>query len=314
MKKTAKNSYRAMSIRNFIYAGVAFFVASLAACTQDEDTAPTLKGQEVSATFSVGGIQTRVSTFGRGDRWENNDELKVRIFTDYDPGSTAILTFNGETKAWSRSRSFRWLDEIDKHSILAVYPSSDDYDPFHLVYELPPNQSSPENLKSADLINGYWYDNPNNYVTIPMKHRMSLVTVKYHVGTADYPNLDINSLQICSPCSGASFLDFPYDNNEWKMDTSYYKETKLVDACKTEDGEEKSFSAIIVPGTIGTDTEFLKFSIGEKNFVSKLKLQTDFEEGRRYVYELKVGKDKVELTQVSVDNFTGGWTTEEELK
>ena len=146
-----------------------------------------------------------------------------------------------------------------------------------------------------------------------MQHRMSLVTIMYHVGTADYPNLDINSLQICSPCSGASFPDFPYDNNEWKMDTSNYQEAKLVDACKTEDGEVKTFSAIIVPGTVGKDKEFLKFSIGEKNFVSKLKSQTDFEEGKRYTYKLDVGKDKVKLTQISVDNMTG-WTNEEELK
>ena len=313
MKKLNNNSYNTMSIRKIIYTAMALVSMGFTACTQNEDMAPTLKGQEINATFSVGGMQTRVNTLGYGDNWEDKDELKVRIFTDYDPGSTAVLSFNGETNEWSRSGSFRWLDEVDKHTILAVYPSSDDYDPFHLVYRLPTNQSSPEDLKSADLINGHWYGSPYDYVTIPMKHRMSLVTIMYHVGTADYLNLDINSLKICSPCSGASFPNLPYDNYEWKMDTSNYKETKLVDACKAEDGEEKFFSAIIVPGTIGKDQKFLKFSIDEKNFVSKLKLQTDFEEGKRYTYELNVGKDKVELTQISVDDLAG-WTNEEELK
>lgn len=169
-------------------------------------------------------------------------------------------------------------------------------------------------MKSADLINGHWYGSPYGYVTIPMKHRMSLVTIMYHVGTADYPNLDISSLKICSPCSGAYFV-LPDDKNGWKMDTSNYQEAKLVDACKTEDGEVKTFSAIIVPGTVGTDKEFLKFSIGEKNFVSKLKSQTDFEEGKRYTYKLDVGKDKVKLTRISVDDLKG-WDSnnEEELK
>ena len=97
------------------------------------------------------------------------------------------------------------------------------------------------------------------------------------------------------------------------MDTSNYQEAKLVDACKTEDGEVKTFSAIIVPGTVGTDKEFLKFSIGEKNFVSKLKSQTDFEEGKRYTYKLDVGKDIVKLTQISVDDLKG-WTNEDDLK
>ena len=296
------------------YAVMGLMAMGFTACTQNEDMTPTLKGQEINATFSVGGMQTRVNTLGHGDNWEDKDKLKVSIFTDHDHGSTTVLSFNGETNEWSRNRNFRWLDEVDKHFILAVYPSSDDYVPYHLVYELPTNQSSPKDLKSADLINGFRYDRPDldNIIKINMKHRMSLVTIMYHIGTADYPNLDISSLKICSPCSGASFK-LPDDKNEWKMDTSNYQEAKLVDACKTEDGEEKFFSAIIVPGTVGTDKEFLKFSIGEKNFVSKLKSQTEFEEGKRYIYKLDVGKDKVKLTRISIDNMTG-WTNEEELK
>ena len=295
------------------YAVMGLMAMGFTACTQNEDMAPTLKGQEINATFSVGGMQTRVNTLGDGESWEDKDKLKVRIFTDFDPGSMAVLSFNSATNEWSRSGSFCWLDKIEKHSILAVYPY--DYDPFHLVYKLPTNQSSPNDLKFADLIIGHWYGSPYSDVKIPMKHRMSLVTIMYHVGTADYPNLDISSLKICSPCSGASFLNFPFGKNEWKMDTSNYQEAKLVDACKTEDGEVKTFSAIIVPGTVGTDKEFLKFSIGEKNFVSKLKSQTDFEEGKRYTYKLDVGKDKVELTRISVDDLKG-WDSnnEEELK
>lgn len=292
------------------YAVMGLMAMGFTACMQNEDMAPTLKGQEINATFSVGGMQTRVNTLGHGDNWEDKDKLKVGIFTDFVAGSTAVLSFNSATNEWSRSGSFRWLDKIDEHTILAVYPY--DYDPFNLVYKLPTNQSSPNDLKFADLIIGHWYGSPYGYVTIPMKHRMSLVTIMYHVGTADYPNLDISSLKICSPCSGASFK-LPDDKNEWKMDTSNYQEAKLVDACKTEDGEVKTFSAIIVPGTVGTDKEFLKFSIGEKNFVSKLKSQTEFEEGKRYIYKLDVGKDKVELTRISIDNMTG-WTNEEELK
>ncbi|MGE9928583.1 fimbrillin family protein [Segatella copri] len=293
------------------YAVMGLMAMGFTACTQNEDMAPTLKGQEINATFSVGGMQTRVNTLGDGNHWENKDKLKVGIFTDFVAGSRAVLSFNSAANEWSRSGSFRWLDKIDEHTILAVYPY--DYDPFNLVYKLPTNQSSPNDLKFADLIIGHWYGSPYGYVTIPMKHRMSLVTIMYHVGTADYPNLDISSLKICSPCSGASFMNLPDGKNGWKMDTSNYQEAKLVDACKTEDGEVKTFSAIIVPGTVGTDKEFLKFSIGEKNFVSKLKSQTDFEEGKRYTYQLDIGKDKVELTRISVDDMTG-WTNEEELR
>ena len=292
------------------YAVMGLMAMGFTACTQNEDMAPTLNGQEINATFSVGGMQTRVNTLGHGNNWEDKDKLKVSIFMDYDPGSTTVLSFNGETNEWSRSGSFRWLNEYEQHTILAVYPSDTDFGKNNLQYDLQTDQSSEDKLKNADLITGYWYDVPQYDLRIPMQHRMSLVTIMYHVGTADYPNLDINSLQICSPCNGASFSR--RSNTDWIMDTSY-KEPTLVYACQTGDGEEKSFSAIIVPGTIGTDTEFLKFSIGSKNFVSKLKSQTDFEEGKRYTYKLNVGKDKVELTRISVDGMTG-WTNEDDLK
>ena len=288
------------------YAVMGLMAMGFTACTQNEDMAPTLKGQEINATFSVGGMQTRVNTLGHGNNWENKDKLKVRIFTDYDPGSTAILTFNGET--WSRNSSFRWLDESEKHTILAVYPSSADYDPSHLVYELPTNQSSLEDLKSADLITGHWYGSPYSYVKVPMQHRMSLVTIMYHVGTADYPNMDISEPQVYSKNTSVNFnidqdqrqfvMEAPTGNPDW------------VKACEHDDG---MFSAIVIPGSYIKDERFLKFKIGDKNFYAKMKINTEFQEGQRYTYKLDVGKDKVELTRISIDNMTG-WTNEDDLK
>ena len=290
------------------YAVMALMAMGFTACTQNEDMAPTLKGQEINATFSVGGMQTRVNTLGHGDNWEDKDKLKVRIFTDYDydPGSTAILSFNGET--WSHNSSFRWLDESDQHTILAVYPSSDDYDPSHLVYELPTNQSSLEDLKSADLITGHWYGSPYSYVTIPMQHRMSMVTIVYHVGTADYPNMDISEPQVYSKNTS---VNFNRDQDQWQFVMSTPSgNSAWVQACK-HDGD--MFSAIVIPGSYIKDEIFLKFKIGDNNFNAKMKMPTDFEEGKRYTYKLDVGKDKVELTRISVDDMTG-WTNEDDLK
>ena len=292
------------------YAVIGLMAMGFTACTQNEDMTPTLKGQEINATFSVGGMQTRVNTLEHGNNWEDKDKLKVRIFTDYDydPGSTAILSFNGET--WSRNSSFRWLGESDQHTILAVYPSSDDYDPSHLVYELPTNQSSLEDLKSADLIIGHWYGSPYSYVTIPMQHRMSMVTIVYHVGTADYPNMDISEPQVYSKNTSVNF-NIDQDQRQFVMSTPSGN-SDWVKACKHDDG---MFSAIVIPGSYIKDERFVQFKIGDKNFYAKMKINTEFQEGYRYTYKLDVGKDKVELTQINVDDLKG-WDSnnEEELK
>ncbi len=300
-----------MTIKQRIsYAVMGLMAMGFTACTQNEDMAPTLKGQEINATFSVGGMQTRVNTLGYGDSWEDKDELKVSIFTDYDPGSTAVLSYNSATNEWSRSGSFRWLDKIDEHTILAVYPSDTDFGKNNLQYDLQTDQSSEGNLKNADLITGYWHDVPQYDLSIPMKHRMSLVTIVYHVGTADYPNMDISEPQVYSKHTSVYFnrddrqgqfvMSTPTANPAW------------VQACKHDDG---MFSAIVIPGSYIKDEVFLRFKIGDNIFNAKMKMPTDFEEGKRYTYKLDVGKDKVELTRISVDDLKG-WDSnnEEDLK
>lgn len=286
------------------YAVMGLMAMGFTACTQNEDMAPTLKGQEINATFSVGGMQTRVNTLGHGDSWEDKDKLKVSIFTDH--GSTTVLSFNGET--WSRAGSFRWLTDDEQHTILAVYPSDTDFGKNNLQYDLQTDQSSESKLKNADLITGYWHDFPRFDLSIRMKHRMSLVTIVYHVGTADYPNMDISEPQVYSKHNS---VDFNRDDRQGQFVMSTPTANPAwVQACK-HDGD--MFSAIVIPGSYKTDDIFVKFKIGDKNFHAKMRSNTEFQEGHRYTYKLDVGKDKVELTRISIDNMTG-WTNEDELK
>lgn len=276
------------------------------ACTQNEDMAPTLKGQEINATFSVGGMQTRVNTLGHGDNWENEDRISVlQIFGDETTktGEYKYVEENG-LASWEPTKKLRWETE-GKRDLIAWYPS-DITNPF--IYNLHIDQSDETKLKAADLINGYWYDVPKDYVDIPMKHRMSMVTIVYHVGTADYPNMDMSEPQVYSKHNSVRFgrdqihgqfeMSTPTGNPDW------------VQACKHDDG---MFSAIVIPGSYKTGEIFVKFKIGDQNFHAKMKSNTEFQEGERYTYKLDVGKDKVVLTRISVNDMTG-WTNEDELK
>lgn len=295
-----------MSIRKFIYAGLAFITIGFAACTQNEDMTPTLKGQEINVTFSVGGLQTRVNTLGAGNRWENDDQINVlQIYGDEstNTGKYQYIEENGQAR-WNSVKTIRW--EREERCELIAWYHSDITNPS--IYNLHPDQSDEDLLKKADLINGYWYGIPKDYVDIPMKHRMSMVTIVYHVGTADYPNMDMSEPQVYSKHNSVRFgrdqihgqfeMSTPTGNPDW------------VKACKHDDG---MFSAIVIPGSYKTGEIFVKFKIGDQNFHAKMKSDTDFEEGKRYTYKLDVGKDKVELTRISIDDMTG-WTNEEELK
>ena len=290
------------------YAVMGLITMGFTACTQNEDMAPTLKGQEINATFSVGGMQTRVNTLGHGKFWENEDRISVlQIFGDETTktGEYKYVEENGLYR-WEPTVRLRWERE-ERCELIAWYPS-DITNPF--IYNLHPDQSDEDLLKKADLINGYWYDVPKDYVDIPMKHRMSMVTIVYHVGTADYPNMDISEPQVYSKNTS---VNFNRDQDQWQFVMSTPSgNSAWVQACK-HDGD--MFSAIVIPGSYIKDERFLKFKIGDKNFYAKMKINTEFQEGYRYTYKLDVGKDEVKLTRIRVDDLKG-WDSnnEEELK
>ena len=288
------------------YAVMGLMAMGFTACTQNEDMTPTLKGQEINATFSVGGMQTRVNTLGHGNNWDNNDRISVQqTYGDKTTktGEYKYVEENGLYR-WEPTVRLRWERE-ERCELIAWYPS-DITNPY--IYNLHTDQSDVTKLKAADLINGYWYHVPYDYVDIPMQHRMSLVTIVYHVGTADYPDMDISEPQVYSKNNSVRFFS-DQDQGQLVMGTPSGN-PDWVKACKHDDG---MFSAIVIPGSYIKDERFLKFKIGDKNFYAKMKINTEFQEGQRYTYKLDVGKDIVKLTQISVDDMTG-WTNEDDLK
>lgn len=293
-------------IRNISYAALACFAITFSSCTQNEDMTPTLKGLEINATFTVGGVQTRVNTLEKGNSWENNDDLKVLLFTDDYISESAVLDFDGKTKTWSHSRLFRWKDDYSTHNILAVHPFNYDFE----KYELPLEQKTLPELKSADLINGYLCQTPDWFIEIPMRHRMSLVTITYHVGTADYPNLDIEELQVYPKSTKVTFKIDQGKKEITMNQPGGNPNSDWITACKHDNNQ---FSAIVIPDSYAADDTFLKFKLGNQSFNVKMKMDTSFKEGICYTYELKVGKNKMELTPTSIEDLSG-WDSEEELK
>lgn len=116
------------------YAVMGLITMGFTACTQNEDMAPTLKGQEINATFSVGGMQTRVNTLGHGDNWENADLISVlQIYGDESTrtGKYQYIEENGQAR-WNSVKTIRWERE-ERCELIAWYPS-DITNPF--IYNL----------------------------------------------------------------------------------------------------------------------------------------------------------------------------------
>lgn len=297
-----------MNMKNIIYTVFALSIMGLSACSQKEDITSPLVGQAINATFSVGGAQTRVNTLDEhADKWENGDKIKAKVTgggKTTESVLTATVSENGMV-SWSHHKNFVWQDN-GKHKIYVSYPSDYPCDESG-KWTLPLEQNTLKGLKGADFIDGSYEGDPDRYIQIQAEHRLALVTVTYEIGTADFAE----GTTLESPVVKSPYPKFS-SGADGKVIGAIGSGVVGVKAYKHENANK--FSAIIVPGTLGKDSEFLSFSVGEKNYVSKLKSGTDFAGGYCYTYNLKVGKNKVELTQIKVESGLPGWGSEEELK
>lgn len=293
-----------MNIRNIIYIGLILPIISFSACTHKEGIVSPLDGREINASFSVADVQTRVNTLDEGDRWEDGDAINVAVVADgKSVGCVLEASVTDDVTTWSHHKNFLWRGS-GEHIIYVTYPSQYAYETF----SLPTSQrNSLADLKSADLINGIWKGVPQYVINIPLAHRMSMVTVEYELGTADFivGKEDICDLEVLSKFSGASF------------DTATGGLTPLGDAVYARaykhEGANK-FSAIVVPWTYAAGDTFLHFLIeAHADYNVNFKVPTTFEEGKVYEYSLKVGKNWVELTPGDIGSLSG-WTVEEELR
>lgn len=290
-------------IRIISYAVIAFVTMSFAACTQNEDIAPTWGGQEIDVSFIVGGVQTRTNILDRGDCWEDGDSIRVQAFAG-DSTGYALFTFSNSNGIgrWSRDRQFCWLDLNSNHTIWASYPC--DCECFS--FELPAEQETLKKLKKADYMNGLWQGDPydNTIISIQMQHRMSIVTVDYEIGSSDFEG---------SP--SPTKVEVLSKNYQVKFDAEG-KNPSLTGGEKwvtahLHDGNK--FSAIVTPGKYQANEVFMRITLNGKEYNVSTKIDTKFYEGYRHQFHLKMGKKKCDLVPVSEDNLSG-WTTEEELK
>ena len=301
-----------MNMKNIIYTVFALSIMGLSACSQKEDITSPLVGQPINASFCVGGAQTRVNTLDEhANKWENGDKIKAKV-TGGGKTSESVLTATVSVSedgrsitSWSHHKNFVWQDN-GNHKVYVSYPS--DYPSENGKWTLPLKQNTLGGLKSADFIDGSYEGIPYSNIQIQAGHRLALVTVTYEIGTADFAE----GTTLENPVVKSPYPKFSRGADDKVIGVTGSSGAVEVKAYVHE-GENK-FSAIIVPGTLGKDSEFLSFSVGGKNYVSKLKMSTNFEGGKCYTYNLKVGKNKVELTQTNVEGGLPGWGSEEELK
>lgn len=273
---------------------------------------------EVQAvTIPVGDITTNDS-FGNGDAWVDGDELYFCRVSKDNQWAEYTLTANveDEVTTWTPSEKLYW-DDKGEHKLVVNYPADTGWvwDTWYILED----QSTLEKLKRADHMNAMWKGNPTtDPINLNLKHRLSMVTVTYTFASEFTNEPDIAP----EVYSNTQYMLFDINtlerrNVEWQEDHAIWVKPYQHKG----ENDEKQFTAIISPDAYSAGDEFIRITIGDQVLTAKMKEDITFEEGTHYTFDLKVGKDKVTIEQVSVNGndpsipFGDGWRsdTEEDL-
>ena len=298
------------------YAVLALLTFGFTACSHDEDFAPL--EQEIRVAFTTDAIKTRVNPLEGGNVWENGDELyfcrvsKENQWAEYS--LTAIVA--DDITTWSPSSKLYW-DGKGEHRLIVNHPCNlglgwDDF-------AIPDDQSTLENLKKADCMNARWIGTPRpETISLNLQHRMSMVTVTYTLASEFDSNVEI----VPQVYSKARYIIFS-DADDLPMTTSVGQYDIWVKAYKHEELDAyenvvaKKFTAIVSPDAYSAGDDFIRIYVEGEQLIAKMKEDITFAEGTHYTFDLKVGKDKVSVEQVSMGDFDSpfgdGWNNEEDL-
>ena len=286
-----------MIMKTLRYIALAALTLSFAACEQ-EDINPAVQcdPDAVKINATIGNMQTRVAYSGDNGvtNFVNGDAIKVVNLMRTSKNEATYTTTDGTN--WTTTDAMVW-NSSSKNIFQAWYPVAEysSYDTF----TIPTDQSDATKLASADWMTASTeeIDKPGNGVLdLNFQHRLAKVTV----------NLTFSS-QYPEGCQHVS--DFTFYTNE-----------ETPQAITALANSETSYTAILRPGEYADESSFIYLEmdgIDEHYVLGKTTTAAiNLEAGKHYTFTLKVGKDVVSISSVTVadweeEDIDGGVAEEE---
>lgn len=279
----------------------------LVACTStlDDGAETPSTPQQVTMGFttrSIGGDDN--GSFTTGDQ--------VKVFAAMGGNTESTLFTLGSGGSWQTSENKNYLAMILPATLTAVYPSDDAITTtaFSLpnITEATADQSDAEKLKAADYMTSYAQtitDAPEAAVDFKLQHRMSKVTITITGYGSEFGGTlpTISGEKIISKGSGVGYSD-----DAWTLTGSETNITPL----KTEDTSDKKlhkYEAIVTPGTYNAGDKLMTITMNGETKDIHIDKETAFSTGHLYNFNLKVGKDKVEITGITINPWGDNTTT-----
>ena len=263
--------------------GCAAAILALTACSESEDllAAYHSDSKAVHITAQVGKASadgfTRSNPLGTAKeqaKFNENDEISVQA-----DGQDAV-TYKLVGSEWQPqgNKFLKW--EKETMNFTAYYPAS-----FDGNITQPTEYTSPESLAAADFMSftGNVTNSGNNSLTLTMERKMARVVVEI-----------------------AGF------NDQYTTDATV-KSVTINGNIKAYKHSDNKFYALINPNSIpGATAPFLTLEVedGTSKTTETLTTTPSFAAGKSYTYKLKVGKNKISVSGITVAPWNTGTITE----
>ena len=256
--------------------GCAAAILALTACSESEDllAAYHSDSKAVHITAQVGKASadgfTRSNPLGTAEeqaKFNENDEISVQA-----DGQDAV-TYKLVGSEWEPQdgKFLKW--EKETMNFTAYYPAT-----FNGNITQPTEYTSPESLAAADFMSftGNVTNSGNNSLTLTMERKMARVVVEI-----------------------AGF------NDQYTTDATV-KSVTINGNIKAYKHSDNKFYALINPNSIpGATAPFLTLEVedGTSKTTETLTTTTTFAAGNSYTYQLKVGKNKISVSGITVADW-----------
>ena len=267
--------------------GCAAAILALSACSESEDLLSAFHSDPnaVRITAQVGKASangfTRSNPLGTAEeqaKFNENDEISVKA----DGQDAVTYKYDGSEWQPQGNKFLKW--EKETMNFTAYYPAT-----FNGTITQPTEYNKEADLAAADFMSysgpqTNTKDNKRNQLTLTMNRLMARVVVEIAGFNDQYANATVNSLSICG-----------------------------VKAYKQETDGKSYFYALIDPNYTPSTAPFLSLEVkdGESTTTEKYTTTpTAFVAGKSYTYQLKVGKNKISVSGISVADWDTGKITD----
>lgn len=272
-----------------------------AACSSDDAAPEQAAAKNITIEASIGNM-TRATTTGNSTVFDTGDGVSIYAWTGSATAVAADKVVDGVVNSlgadgkWTPATQMLWADMVTPHYFLGIYPARTVSDFTADPYTLDPADYEASDLLVARQLSGLVAT--QNPVSLTFDHAMAKLYVNMNFRNQWDAAPEVTSCE----ATAAKTCTIDYLAKTYAAGTQAAVALVAKDA---ETGYARSFSGIMIPQQ-GFRTVTL--TIAGQQYVYTHTEDIPLEAGKYTTLNLIVGRNKIEIGEVSINDWTEGTT------